>query len=207
MPRQVRFLALCFSFLVFFSGCSETVPLEDVTRVEQLPGGEWIRVSRQEVIESSNSVLAMPDISLKAEEIILRIPALEMDWDIGAMVYEPEDTSKIPIGADGKKVGVVLLHGGSGDHRSKDKFARFLTGKFGFKVVSMSYPGRLYLQDPSRDWPGDTMKPDGTVRTPIWKRDELITPDQYTIVEDKEESRRKRWGTLILARADEGTVY
>ena len=175
MPRQVRFLTLCFSFLVFFSGCSETVPLEDVTRVEQLPGGEWIRVSRQEVIESSNSVLAMPDISLKAEEIILRIPALEMDWDIGAMVYEPEDTSKIPIGADGKKVGVFLLHGGSGDHRSKDKFARFLTGKFGFKVVSMSYPGRLYLQDPSRDWPGDTMKPDGTVRTPIWKRDELIT--------------------------------
>jgi len=125
MPRQVRFLTLCFSFLVFFSGSSETVPPEDVTRVEQLPGGEWIRVSRQEVIESSNPVLAMPDISLKAEEIILRVPALEMDWDIGAMVYEPEDASKVPIGADGKKVGVFLLHGGSGDHRSKDKFARF----------------------------------------------------------------------------------
>ena len=207
MPRQVRFLTLCFSYLVFISGCGETVPPEDVTRVEQVHGGEWIRVSRQEVIESSNSVLARPDISLKAEEIILQVPALEMDWDIGAMVYEPEDTAKIPIGADGKKAGVFLLHGGSGDHRSKDSFARFLTGKFGFKVVSMSYPGRLYLQDPSRDWPGDTLKPDGTVRTPNWKRDELITPDQYTIVEDREESRRKRWGTLILACAKEGTVF
>ena len=207
MSQQVRFLILCFSLLVFFSGCNEAVPTDDVAEVEQIPGGEWIRVSRQQIIEASNSVLAMPDIALEAEETIIRIRALEMDWDIGAMVYQPEDTSKIPTGSDGKKVGVFMLHGGSGDHRSKDTFARFLTGKFGFKVVSMSYPGRLYLQDPSRDWPGDTIKPDGTARTPIWLQDELISPDQYTIVEDKEESRRARWGTLILACAKEGTNF
>ena len=93
----------------------------------------------------------------------------EMDWDIGVMVYQPEDPSKIPVGADGKKVGVFLLHGGSGDYRSIEPVAKLLSTKFGYKVASMTFPGRLYLQDPSRKWPNDTIHADGTVRTPIWK--------------------------------------
>lgn len=175
-----------------------------------MSGADWnppSKVSREAIVEASNAVLARPDIKLKVKEDIFRIRALEMDWDIGAMVYEPEDPSKIPVGPDGRKIGVFLLHGGEGDHRSMDDRAHLLAGKFGFKVANMSYPGRLYLLDPSRDWPGDTMHPDGTVRTPIWKKDELITADQYEVIEDKEESRRKRWGTLILACAKEGTEF
>ena len=81
-------------------------------------------------------------------------------------------TSRRPIarGADGQKVGIFLLHGGAGDYKSMEKFALLFAEKFGFKVVTMTFPGRLYLDDDSRDWPGDTIKPDGTVRTPIWRR-------------------------------------
>ncbi|MEE8463048.1 MAG: hypothetical protein V3S50_13095 [Acidobacteriota bacterium] len=162
-------------------------------------------VSRESILESSKTILGRPDIPLKVREEIFRIRAVEMDWDMGAMVYEPEDPSQIPIGPDGNKIGAFLLHGGSGDHRSKDDVARLLAGKLGFKVVSMTYPGRLYLLDPSRNWPGDTINPDGTVRTPIWNKDKLITHDQYEVVEDK--SMMERYGTTILACAKEGTEF
>ena len=35
----------------------------------------------------------------------------------------------------------------------------------------MSYPGRLYLLDPSRNWPGLPLEADGRVRVPIWNKD------------------------------------
>ncbi len=162
-------------------------------------------VSRESILESSKTILARPDSPFKAREEIFRIRAVEMDWDMGAMVYEPEDPAQIPIGPDGNKIGVFILHGGTGDHRDERVLASMLAGKFGFKVVSMTYPGRLYLSDPSRDWPGDTIKPDGTVRTPIWKSDELITPNQYEVMEDQ--SMMERYGTIILACAKEGTVF
>ena len=162
-------------------------------------------ISRDEVFKASDEVLARPDIELNIREDIFRIQALGMDWDIGAAVYEPKDPAKIPVGPDGNKAGVFLLHGGGGDHRSKDTTARLLAGKFGFKVVSMTYPGGLYLLDPSRDWPGDTINPDGTVRTPIWNKDILITDDQYEVREDK--SMMERYGTIILACAKEGTEF
>ncbi len=175
-----------------------------VTRVS---GAEWIEASQAEVAAASKEVLAMPDLPIRAREDIVRIRALDMDWDVAAMVYEPEDPKRVPVGADGRKVGLFILHGGSSDHRSKDAFARFLAAKFGYKIVNMSYPGRLYLNDPSRDWPGDTIHPDGTVRTPVWVQGQTITADQYDIVKDTEESRRRRWGTLILACAKEGTEF
>jgi hypothetical protein len=187
------------------SGAAE-IKIED-RPVKKVASGEWMEFSKPELVKISRQVLAMPDIPMKAKEEILRIRALEMDWDIAAMIYEPLDSTKIPTGADGKKVGLLLLHGGSGDHRSMDRFARFLVSKFGYKIVNMSYPGRLYLKDPSRNWPGDTINPDGTVRTPNWLREEEITPDQYEVVEDREESRRRRWGTLTLACAKEGTIF
>ena len=208
MSRKISFFAVSLISLLFIVGGNGVVAAQDATRkVEQVSGGEWIWVPRPEIVETSKNVLAKPDIPLRAEESIIRVRALEMDWDIAAMVYEPVDASRIPTGADGKKVGILVLHGGSGDHKSKDRFSRFLTSKFGFKVVNMSYPGRLNLQDPSRDWPGDTIRPDGTVRTPVWKRDSMITPDQYEVVHDREDSRRRRWGTLTLACAKEGTEF
>src|SRR6266511_4679097 len=75
-------------------------------------------VSREEIVASAETVLAMPEIPLRIKEHIYRIRVLEMDWDVGGKAYEPQDPSQIAIGADAKKAGIFLLHGGGGDHRS-----------------------------------------------------------------------------------------
>ena len=162
-------------------------------------------VSREEVVRASETVLAKPDLKPVTQEDIFRIRVLEMDWDIGVMVYEPAMRSEIPIGHDGKRVGIFLLHGGMGDSKSLDPLARTLAGKFGFKVASMTFPGRLYLLDPGRDWPGDTLEPDGSARTPLWTKESKITPDQYDLVRDT--SKRNRFGTIISLAARGGTEF
>ena len=141
-------------------------------------------VSREQCLADSGAVMAMPDIPLKEYEDLVRIQAVGMDWDIGAQIYEPQDPGKILVGADGRKAGAYLLSGGDGDFKTMAPVARLLAGKFGFKVATMTYPGRLYLDDPSRNWPGDTIDPDGTIRTPTWLTGEHITPDQYEVVKD-----------------------
>ncbi len=65
---------------------------------------------------------------MKAEEDIFRIQVAEMDWDVGGMVYQPLDSSQTPVGPNGKKAGIFMLHGGTRDHRFLDPVARFLTG-------------------------------------------------------------------------------
>src|SRR5271154_233854 len=149
-------------------------------------------IARDEVVARSNAILAKPDLPLRQSEDIFRIHALGLDWDMGVTVYEPADAAQVSRGADGKRIGVFLLHGGSGDYKSMEPVAKLYAGKFGHKAVAMTFPGRLYLDDPSRDWPGDTIAPDGTPRTPIWKIGEHITPDQYEIVRD--ETQRMRYG-------------
>lgn len=169
---------------------------------------EWSppsKLSRQKIVETSHKVLGMADIPITTEEEISRMQILEMDWDIAVQIYEPRDLSAVPVGPDGKKAGVFLIHGGGGDHRSKDGLARLLSGKFGFKVVSMSYPGYLYLLNETHDWPGEPVNSDGTLRVPMWHKDKLITPDQYEHVQDK--SMLDRYGTLQLACAKEGTDF
>lgn len=162
-------------------------------------------VDRANVVATSDAVLASPDLQIKQTEDIFRIEALGLEWDMGVMVYEPADATKIARGADGKKIGVFLLHGGSGDYKSMEPMARTYAGKFGQKAVAMTFPGRLYLDDPSRDWPGDTIHPDGSVRTPIWKTGEYIKPDQYDVVSDT--SMRLRYGTRTVARAKPGSIF
>ena len=164
-----------------------------------------VKVSREVCVQASKQIFALPDIPLKQTEDIFRIRELEMDWDLGVRVFQPEEAVRIPVGADGKKVGIFLLHGGQDDWRQMEGIALLMAGKFGHKVVVGTFPGRLYLQDPSRNWPGDTIHSDGTVRTPIWKKDELITPDQYEVVQD--DSMRMRYGTRTLARAKPGTNF
>jgi len=165
-------------------------------------------VSREEIVASAETVLAMPEIPLRIKEHIFRIRVLEMDWDVGGKAYEPQDPSRIPVGADRKKAGIFLLHGGGGDHRGVEPLALLLAGKLGFKVASLSYPGHLYLYDPSRDWPGDTINPDGTARTPIWSVDCPITPDQYELVQDRSDPvLRAKYGTLFFLRAREDTEF
>lgn len=162
-------------------------------------------ISRDQCLAESEAVLAMPDIPLREHEDLFRIQTVGLDWNIGAQIYEPEDPSKILIGADGKKVGVYLLSGGDGDFKTMAPVARLLAGKFGMKVATMTYPGRLYLDDPSRHWPGDTISPDGTIRTPMWLTGEHITPDQYEVITDT--SIRERYGTRTVLHAKPGTVF
>ena len=169
-----------------------------------------IEVAEPAIQAASADLLARPDIPVRGGargwvEDIIRIEVAEMEWDIGMSVHEPVDPADIPVGADGKKVGIFLLHGGSGDFKSMHKRAYLLAQKLGYKVVSMSYPGRHAFHTESRDWPGENVNDDGTVRTPIWKRGEHITADQYEIVYDR--GQRPRYGTRMLAKAKPGTLF
>jgi hypothetical protein len=162
-------------------------------------------VSRPEIVSASDEILGLPDRKVREREDLFRIQSLGMDWDIGGQVFEPDD---VPRGADGKRIGLFILHGGAGDHRGKASMARLIAGKLGYKVATMTYPGKLYLDDESREWPGDTINPDGTARTPIWKAGEHITPDQYELVEDRSDpQKRAKWGTLFFLRARDGTLF
>jgi len=62
------------------------------------------------------------------------------------MVYEPEETPKIPVGPDGKKVSIFLLHGGSGDYKNMEKLALLLVGKYGYKVASITFMNGYYMK-------------------------------------------------------------
>jgi hypothetical protein len=162
-------------------------------------------VTREQCIQDTEEVLGMPDIPIKSNEDIYRLHVLGLDWDFGMVVHEPVDSHRIPSGADGKKAGFLLLHGGSNDFKGIERHAKMLASKFGFKVIAGTFPGRFYFPDPSRDWPNDTIHADGTVRTPIWKQGEPITPDQYDVVRDP--SKRNRYGTRTLARAKPETNF
>jgi hypothetical protein len=174
----------------------------------QVAGAAWdppAEMSREAIVAASNALLAKPDIPIRVTTDIFRVRVLEMDWDGAGRVYEPQDSNRIPSGPDGKKVGLFLIHGGGGDLRGMDRQARLIASKLGFKVVTMSYPGTLYLLNDTHDWPGTPMNADGSVRTPMYTREATITKDQYDIVEDR--SLRPKYGTLILACAKEGTEF
>jgi hypothetical protein len=168
-----------------------------------------VQLERDSIVRASEEVLARPDIPIVAREDIFRITALGLDWDIGGKVYEPANPADVPRGADGKKIGAFLLHGGGGDHRGMEPLALLLTGKLGYKIATMTYPGQLYLLDPSRDWPGDTInEKDGTARTPVYVRDQPITADQYELIEDRSDPvLRAKYGTLMFLRARPGTDF
>ena len=166
-------------------------------------------VDRASLTATSDRLLSQDNIPITVEEDIFTIEVAGLEWDIGAVVYQPSDRDLIPVGADDKRIGVFLLHGGAGDFKTMDTRARFLAEKFGYRVVSGTFPGRFYFDDPSRDWPGDTIvedgTPNGTVRTPIWKRGEYVSADEYDIVTD--ESMRGRYGRRTLAKARPGSRF
>ena len=162
-------------------------------------------LSLDEVLQLDHQAASIPEQPVQVREDIFRISELEMDWDIGVVVYEPMEPNKSPTGPDGKKIGIFLLHGGVSDFKSVERIARILPGKFGVKVASMTFPGRFYFLDDSRDWPGDVEHGHGSVRTPLWTRGTQITSDQYTVVSDR--SKRKSYGTLVSLAAKEGTEF
>ncbi|HWO42773.1 MAG TPA: hypothetical protein VNO43_13315 [Candidatus Eisenbacteria bacterium] len=162
-------------------------------------------VTREQCVKDTEEVLGAPDIPIIKTEDIFRISALGLDWDLGMVVYQPQDPARIPRDAGGKRAGFFLLHGGSGDFKGIESYSKLLAQKFGYRVVAGTFPGRFYFPDPSRNWPDDTIRPDGTVRTPIWKQGEEIGADQYEVVRDV--SMRNRYGTRTLARAKPDTLF
>jgi hypothetical protein len=156
-------------------------------------------ITRDEIVAASRDVLERPDIGVVETNHITRLSELGLDWDIGYTSYAPADDAAIPIEPGGRRIGFFLLHGGSSDYRFMAPLARLLAKKFGYKVTSMTYPGRLNFDAPGHDWPGDTINPDGSIRMPVWLRGEVISPDQVEIVVDT--SMRSRYGTRTNARA------
>ena len=195
-------------FLITFIVTSWSVPVV----ADYVPPSD---VPREEIVAMIRNFMSKPDLPLNGEkgyvEDILRVNAVDMEWDIGMSIHEPVDPTKIARGADGKKIGIFLLHGGSGDFKTMHKRADLLAKKLGYKVISMSYPGRHAFHTPDRIWPGrnvtayDHHKYSLEVRTPIWLRDEYITRDQYEIVKDY--GQRPRYGVRTLAKAKPGTTF
>jgi hypothetical protein len=139
---------------------------------------------------------------------VLTIESLGLEWEIATAVAQPSEESAIARGADGRRVGVILLHGAMGDHRDMLPVARFLASNYGYRVSVMSYPGRYFLPDPAGEWPGDTIMPDGRLRTPMWHRGHPVEDDEYDVVTDRSDPvRRAKWGTLTFAAARPGTPF
>ena len=165
-------------------------------------------VSRQQIQDASDTLLARPDVVVESREVVLRIRSLGLDWDVAGTLFSPTDPDDVTVGPDGRRVGVLLQHGGDVDHRAMTPHGDLLARKLGYRVFAMTMPGRYNLTDPSRDWPGDTINPDGTVRTPLWAVDDPITPDQYDLVEDRSDpAKRAKWGTLFFLAARPGTRF
>lgn len=162
-------------------------------------------IAKADLLKRDQAIRSMPDIPTTEREDVFRISALGLDWDIGVMRHEPADPKQRRHGADGRLTGFLLLHGGSGDYQSLAPLARLLSKKFGYTALAMTFPGRLYLGNEQRDWPGDTIMPDGALRTPIWLAGETITRDQYDVVTD--ETMRDRYGRRVLARAKPQTMF
>lgn len=156
------------------------------------------------VISISNQISQEYKIQIDETEDLFRIESLGLEWDFGVGIYQPKNPVNIAVGPDDLKIGIFMIHGGDGDYKLMAPVARSYA-QLGHKVVVMSLPGRLNLEDQSRDWPGDTILPDGSLRTPIWKAGEYMTADQYDIVSD--DTKSLRYGKRILARAKVGSLF
>ncbi len=95
-------------------------------------------LSKDEMVKISDALLAEPDIEFTETEDVFRIRANEMEWDIGCTVYVPTDSSKAAVGPDGKKLSIIMTHGGASDWRSIERLAQTFAGKRGYKVCSMT---------------------------------------------------------------------
>ena len=184
---------------------SSSAPATRVLRASWAPPAS---VTAADIVAASVGLVSAPRFDIAAREEVFRIETLGLPWDIGGVVYSPIDEEHIPRGADGRRAGIFLLHGGGGDHRSMDPMARILSERLGYRVVTMTYPGQLYLPDESRDWPGDTIEPNVEPRTPIYAIDERVERDEYELVQDRSNPVfRAKYGTLFFLAAKEGTRF
>ena len=49
-------------------------------------------MGRDEIISLSEKVLSTPDLEYSETEILYRVVAADLEWDIGVTVYEPTDS-------------------------------------------------------------------------------------------------------------------
>ncbi|HEX6447613.1 MAG TPA: hypothetical protein VF053_21130 [Streptosporangiales bacterium] len=165
-------------------------------------------VSEDELREISKRTLDRPDLPYVRRDEEFRIDCAGLGWDIAGRVYEPEPSAALR-GPDGKLVGAFLLHGGGGDHREMDNLCSLLTGKFGVKTVTVTYPGHYHWDSPTHDWPGEPLD-DGTghPRIALWDRQNPIGPDEYeTITFDSDPEIRLNRGSSFFAAAKPGTQF
>lgn len=165
-------------------------------------------VEQPDMVAQSERLLGGEGHRIAQRDEVLTVSALDLEWEIATTVVEPADPTSVARGADGRKVGIFLLHGGLGDHREKIAMARFLAERFGYRVSLMSYPGRYYFPDPDGRWPGDTIGADGSLRIPLWHRGQQIDQGDYEVVRDRSDPvKRAKWGTLTFAAARPGTEF
>jgi hypothetical protein len=161
-------------------------------------------VSREEILEISAGYERATPADVEVTERVYEVDALGLPWDVAGNVYTPSD-GDVARGADGREVGIFVLHGGGADHREFDGFARLLAGHKRFKVATMTYPGHFWFEG-DHVWPGDTVEPDGAVRVPRYTRDEVIGQDEFELVTDaSDEKNRAKYGTLFFLKAREGS--
>ena len=55
-------------------------------------------ISREEVLKLHDEVAARPSFPIRIYEDVFRIQALEMNWDIGVAIYQPQDSVSTPDG-------------------------------------------------------------------------------------------------------------
>jgi hypothetical protein len=165
-------------------------------------------VDFSELVAATDRVAGRQRQDVDVRHEVLTVAALDLEWEVGTAVVEPSDQSAIAVGADGRRVGVILLQGAMGDHRDMLPVAQFLARHYGYRVSVMSYPGRYYLPDPAGQWPGDTIRPDGTLRTPMWHRRYPVHDDEYDVITDRSDPvKRAKWGTLTFAAARPGSSF
>lgn len=166
-----------------------------------------VEMTEEQLAEASAEILARPKIPYTVTEDVFRVESGGLGWDVAGSVYTP-DPSRALIGADGKKAGAFLVHGGGGDHRGMDNLARLLAEQFGVKVATVSYLGHWYWDNDTHDWPG-TPQDDGTghARLPQYDRQNPIGHDEYDLVEDKVFEVRQHRGTSFFLAAKPGTQF
>ncbi len=167
-----------------------------------------IEVAGPELARWSAAVLDRPDLPHTERDEHFRIDCAGMGWDVAGRLYAPEPEHQLRE-ADGRPVGVLLLHGGGSDHRFLHNLASILAQKLGIRALAMTYPGHWNFDADGHDWPGEPLD-DGTgrPRLPIWDRSDPIGHDEYDVVTYADDPvLRANGGTAFFLAARPGTQF
>jgi hypothetical protein len=126
---------------------------------------------------------------VRRTEDLFRLSALGLDWDIGVRVYEPQPRTTIRARRRRKAVRhLFCCMAAPGDFKSNGKVRAPLRGEVRLQGRHHDVPGEALSRRSEPRLARDTIRPDGTVRTPIWHHGEYVTPDQYVLVQRHRQS-------------------